>query len=323
MEHEHQASDINDVAVKSINGLIGQTNAVEQVKVALDASHQDGDKFPHSLLVGPAGCGKSQTATVIASEMASDFTEVLGQSVRTAADLNALLLSAKDKSIIHIDEAHLLPKSNQTALYLAIDKRVIVIGQRNGKAPQTIPLNDFTVLLSTTEEFLLLQPLRDRCKLVLRMEYYSQNEIAKLISMRAKMLCWAIHPAVIPAIAQRARQTPRIGLRLLQSCRRVCRSLGDTEITIEHLTKACELEKLDSLGLDVNQQQYLQILLDGDSKLNMISSRIGLPSKTISDVIEPFLIRSELVAKDEKSGRVLTAFGRGHAVDLRSKVSNS
>ncbi len=319
MEPEHQASDINDVAVKSINGLIGQTNAVEQVKVALDASHQDGDKFPHSLLVGPAGCGKSQTATVIASEMASDFTEVLGQSVRTAADLNALLLSAKDKSIIHIDEAHLLQKHCQTALFLCLDRRVIIIGQKNGKEPQTIPLNDFTVLLSTTDEYLLLQPLRDRCKLVLRMEYYSQDEIAKLISMRAKMLCWRIHPAVIPAIAQRARQTPRIGLRLLQSCRRVCRSLGDTEITIEHLNKACELEKLDSLGLDVNQQQYLQILLGGDSKLNVISSRIGLPSKTISDVVEPFLIRSELVAKDEKSGRVLTAFGRGHAMDLRQQ----
>ena len=83
-----------------------------------------------------------------------------------------------------------------------------------------------------------------------------------------------------------------------------------------HLTKACELEKLDSLGLDVNQQQYLKILLD-DSKLNVISSRIGLPSKTISDVVEPFLIRIGLVAKDEKSGRVLTAFGRGHAEDLR------
>ena len=165
MEPEIPASDINDVAVKSINGLIGQENSVEQVKVALDAAHQDGDKFPHSLLVGPAGCGKSQTATVIASEMASDFMEVLGQSVRTAADLNALLLSAKDRSIIHIDEAHLLPKHNQTALYLAIDKRVIIIGGK-GKNLQTIPLNDFTVLLSTTDEYLLLQPLRDRCKLV-------------------------------------------------------------------------------------------------------------------------------------------------------------
>lgn len=319
MESEFPASDINDVAVKSINGLIGQENTVEQIKIALDAAHQDGDKFPHSLLVGPAGCGKSQTATVIAAEMASDFTEVLGQSVRTAADLNALLLSAKDKSIIHIDEAHLLPKHNQTALYLAIDKRVIIIGGK-GKNLQSIPLNDFTVLLSTTDEYLLLQPLRDRCKLVLRMEYYSLDEIAKLISMRAKMLLWEVHPAVIPAIAQRARQTPRIGLRLLQSCRRVCRSLGDTEITMAHLSKACELEKLDSLGLDVNQQQYLKILLDGDSKLNVISSRIGLPSKTISDVVEPFLIRSELVAKDEKSGRVLTAFGRSHALDLRQRT---
>ena len=309
------AKDINDAPVSSINQLVGQSNSVEQVKVALDASHQDGDKFPHSLLVGPAGCGKSQFANVIAAEMASDFTEVLGQSVRTAADLNALLLSAKDKSIIHLDEAHLLPKHNQTALYLAIDKRVVVIGGK-GKNLQSIPLNDFTVLLSTTEEYLVLQPLRDRCKLLLRMEYYSQDDIAHLVSVRAGMLVWSTHPNVIPAIAQRARQTPRIALRLLQSCRRVCRSLGETAILMEHLDKVCELEKIDSLGLDVNQQKYLQILLEGDSKLNVISSRIGLPTKTISEVVEPFLIRAELIAKNEKSGRVLTSYGRGHAVDL-------
>ena len=93
--------------------------------------------------------------------------------------------------------------------------------------------------------------------------------------------------------------------------------LAKKRITIHHLNKACELEKLDSLGLDINQQHYLQVLLEGDSKLNVISSRIGLPSKTISDVIEPYLIRSGLVAKDEKSGRVLTSEGRIHAVDLR------
>ncbi|MDB2685920.1 AAA family ATPase [Mariniblastus sp.] len=315
------ASDINDVPVKSISGLVGQSNTVEQVKVALDAAQIDGDKFPHTLLCGPAGCGKSQFANVVANEMAQDFTEVLGQSVRSTGDLSALLLSATDRAIIHIDECHLLPKHNQTALYLAIDKRVIVIGGK-GKNLQSIPLNDFTVLLSTTEEYLVLQPLRDRCKLVLRMEYYSEDEIAHLVSMRANMLAWSVHPDVIPAIAQRARQTPRIGLRLLQSCRRVCRSLGDSEITLAHLNKACDLEKLDSRGLDINQQHYLRVLLEGDSKLNVISSRIGLPSKTISDVIEPYLIRSGLVAKDEKSGRVLTSEGRIHAVDLRRKAAS-
>src|SRR5262245_18124526 len=110
--------EINDVSPTSLAHLIGQRSVVEQVRVGLDAAHQDCKKFDHGLLVGPPGCGKTQTAKVIACEMATEYHEVLGQAIKGPADLNALLLVAKERDVVLIDEAHELPKEQQTALYL-------------------------------------------------------------------------------------------------------------------------------------------------------------------------------------------------------------
>ena len=145
MEH-NEATEINDVAPSSLSHLIGQRGVIDQVKVALDAAQMDGKKFDHALLVGPPGMGKSALAAVIAQEMATDFHEVLGQSIENGADLNLLLLGAKGRDVVHIDECHELGKEYQTALYLAVDKRKLII--QGGKTPMTLPLADFTLLLT-------------------------------------------------------------------------------------------------------------------------------------------------------------------------------
>jgi len=300
-----------DAQPQSISQLCGQTGVIDQVLVALDAAQMDGKKFDDSLLVGPPGCGKSQVASVIANEMAEDFHEVLGQSLSSLADLNALLLQAKDRSVVHIDECHELDKSIQTALYLALDKRKLLIGGK-GKTPQGIPIANFTLLLSTTDEYCLLQPLRDRMKLTLRFQFYSDAELAKLTYRRAVALGWDVCELALPQIAKRGRGTPRIALRLLESCRRVARSLGDDTITMEHLSKACSLEGIDDAGLGPTEQQYLSILGEGASRLNVIASRLGLPTRTVSQVTESFLIRSGFIEKDDQGRRQLTAFGRDH-----------
>src|SRR5271165_955226 len=221
-----QASDMNDMVPTSLNHIIGQRAVVEQVQVAIDAAHQDGKKFDHTLLVGGPGLGKTQLAAVIAQEMASEFHEILGQSIKNAGDLNAVLLAAKDKDLIHIDECHELKKEFQTALYRAIEGRKLFIQGRSSKA-QSIPLADFTLLLSTTDEYCLLQPLRDRMKLVLRFQFYSVDDLTTLVKQRGHALGWHVEEAVFPLIAARSRGTPRLSLRLLQSCRRVCRSEGE------------------------------------------------------------------------------------------------
>jgi Holliday junction DNA helicase RuvB len=307
-----QRNEINDVAPTSIRHLIGQQGVIDQVMVALDACQTDAAQFEHSLLVGPPGLGKSALANVVAEEMATTLHEVLGQAIKTPADLHALLLSAKARDIIHIDECHELGKPFQTALYLALDKRKIVLTGGKGNSPQSLPLENFTVLLSTTDEYHLMEPLRHRMRLMLRFEYYSAEELATVVYQRTRALGWDIHEEVLPLIAERSRGTPRLALRLLQSCRRVCRANSETTITFLHLSRACALEQLDALGLGLTEQKYLQIVADGASRLNVIASMLGLPSRTVSEVSEPFLIRAGLLIKDDQGRRQLTAKAREH-----------
>jgi Holliday junction DNA helicase RuvB len=315
-----QAHEITDAAPTSLAHLIGQKSVVDQVKVALDAAHEDEKKFDHALLVGSAGMGKTQCAKVIAAMMKSDFHEVLGQAITSPADLNAVLLAATDKAIIFIDEAHELDRGFQTALYLALDQRKVFLqGNRSGRAPQSIPLNDFTLLLATTDEFQLLAPLRDRMRLHLRFDFYGVDDLVELVRQRSQGLNWNLDEKVLAPIAQRSKGNPRLALRLLQSCRRVSRAEGARKITMAHLKKACALEEIDELGLGPVEQQYLRILLEGASRLNVLSSRLGLPTRTVAEVSEPFLIRVGLVMKDDQGKRNLTAEGRNHLSKSRAK----
>jgi holliday junction DNA helicase RuvB len=174
------------------------------------------------------------------------------------------------------------------------------------------------VLLSTTDEYALLQPLRDRMKLLLRFEFYTPEELTEILRHRSRALGWKLDEQVFPLIARRSRGTPRLALRLLQACRRVCRSEGEKAITLAHLERACELEQIDQLGLGPTEQQYLRILAEGDSRLNVIASRIGLPARTVSQVTEPFLLRAGLVTKDDQGRRQLTAAGREQLLQGRA-----
>src|SRR4051812_7252838 len=272
----------------SLSHLIGQRQVIRQVEVALDAAQMDARRFDHAMLVGPPGLGKRAIAQVIACEMAGGFYETLGQSLKSPSDMNALLLGAKDRDVVFIDEAHELRKEFQTALYLALDKRAIFVRGNRG-TPQGIPIADFTLLLATTDEYCLLQPLRDRMKLLLRYEFYSVEELVGVLQHRARSWQWNADGAVLLVIAERSRGTPRLALRLLQSCHRVCRSIGETEITTEHLSKACELEQIDRMGLGPTEQSYLRVLAEGPTRLNVIASLLGLPPRTVSQVTEAFL----------------------------------
>lgn len=321
---EHRPVDVNDVAPSSVSHIIGQPKVVEQVKVALDAAFADNRPMDSALLVGPPGVGKTATAHVIACEMASQLHEVLGQTIRSAADLNALLLAASDRDVIHIDEAHEIDKPFQTALYLALDqKRVLMDNGRKGGTPSGIPIADFTLLLSTTDEYHLLQPLRDRMRLTLRFEFYADADLVALLRHKCRALGWEVEEQTLPLIAQRARGTPRLALRLLQASRRVARAEGESTVGLDHLEAACRLEQLDVLGLGPTEQAYLRVLAEGPTRLNVLASCLGLPSRTISHVTEAFLMRAGLIVKDDQSRRCLTAKGHEHLTSTMMEESTN
>jgi len=312
--NEQRPTDINEARPSSVTHLIGQPGVKESIIVALDSAQQDNRKFDHALLVGFAGGGKTTSAQIIAAEMGTDFIEVLGQSLKGVADLNALLLQATDRAVVFIDEAHELDKSLQTALYLALDqRRVLLQGSRKGSLPVAIPLNDFTLLLASTDEYQLLQPLRDRMRLTLRFQFYDATDLEKIARMRAASLGWEVEPNVFQMASVRSRGTPRLVLRLLQAARRVARAGASDVVTVAHLERACSLEGIDHLGLGPTEQQYVKVLLEGPTRLNMLASRLGLPTRTVAEVTEPFLIRSGLIVKDDQGKRQLSAEGREHA----------
>jgi Holliday junction DNA helicase RuvB len=155
-------------------------------------------------------------------------------------------------------------------------------------------------------------------RLILRFEFYSVDDLATLVRHHAQALRWSVDEAVFSLIAVRARGTPRLALRLLQSCRRVCRADSRTTITQPDLDRSCQLEQIDGLGLGPTEQKYLQILAGGVSRLNVLASMLGLPARTVSQVTEQFLIRAGLIIKDDQGKRQMTAKGREHLANVRS-----
>ena len=312
--------DLSAAEPDSIYQMIGQTTVRNQVITAVDACQQDDRLFESpTLMVGPGGCGKSQTAKCIASMIcASHFQTVLAQSLRTPQDLAACLLEQPVGGVLFLDEAAGLSDAVQLALYLAIDSRKVFV-KRSGRSPLALDIAPHVLLLATTHEFTLNDSMRQRCRMVLRFTHYTTNELELIAKQRATALGWNVDEEVFQAAGVRGRGTPRLVLRLLNASQRTARSEGSNTITLDHFRKTCVLEAVDAKGLDVNEQQYLKILLESAAPLrvNVIASKMGLPRKTVADVIEgDFLLRSGLIEKDEVSRRVLTEEGRHHATLL-------
>ena len=298
----------------TLNHIVGQKLVVEQAQIALDASFAENEPFPHALLVGPPGVGKSLLAKILAREMASGFQEILGQSLLSPSDLHAVLLAATDKGIVFVDECEEMGPWLQTTLYKAVEERKIFLESSvPRRVPQSVPLANFTLILASNHEHELVQPLRDRMKLVLRFDYYSTAELTEVLRQRARSLHWNIADEALLLIASRGRGTPRIAIRLMESCRRVARSEGETNILPTHVQRACGLEGIDHVGLDRQEIHLLRILNDAARpvRLNVLSSKLGLDSRTIANVFERYLLRQGLIQRTAE-GRVITPAGMEH-----------
>jgi Holliday junction DNA helicase RuvB len=265
------------------------------------------------LLTGPPGLGKTVLAHLSAKEMAVPIHERIGQNLLMPASLNGLLALANDKDIVFIDEIHEMGELCQTLLYKAMEEQKLFV---DGPADTSfaLPTSDFCLIAATTDEYALLPPLRDRFKLVLPFSYYDVESLGIITKQHAQMTGLAISTEVATEIAKRSRGTPRLAIRLLESCHRYARSKGEDQIVMTHFLETAKLDGIDDLGLGPDEQRYLQLLADNQGqpvRLFSIEAAIGVHRRTIQSVIEPFLLRSGLIERCQ-NGRQITVSGLRH-----------
>ena len=314
MKMEEQIyNEVNDCRPQVIEHFIGQKSVVLRSRIALESAWNQGTKLPHMLMQGGPGLGKTELSHILAREMGCELHEQLAQNIKDPKDLHAFLLTPKDREVVLLDEIHELPPISQTTLYRAMENQQIFLDCKRGKKSRPLKIANFTVLGATTDPQKLLQPLRDRFKLVLDYQFYSEKEIEAMLRTRVQQLRWVVEDSVFSPIAQRGKGVPRTALRLLESVKMLASSLNEEVVRADHFQRTCQIESIDPKGLTGNEVKYLKILYenDGSTRLNIIASRLGLHPKHVSMIIEQFLIRDGLVTKNN-SIRVLTQDGLNH-----------
>ena len=265
------------------------------------------------LFVGGPGLGKTALAHLAAREMGVRLHERLAQVVGDMGALNGFLLGAKNKEIVFLDEIHELPANAQTVLYRAMEGRQIYLNRRDNKTFK-MKLEDITIIGATTDEFRLLAPLRDRFKVILTFVEYATESLATITIQRARRMNIELDEHIGNEIAKRSKGTPRLAIRLLESCHRFSRSKGDDRITLEHFKATVLLDGLDSLGLGPDEQRYLRFLAGRNGepvRLFTIESALGIHRRTIQAVIEPFIVKMGFVERHSQ-GRMITEAGLRH-----------
>jgi Holliday junction DNA helicase RuvB len=298
---------------QTIDHFVGAQQIKDRVRVALEATWNVGNGcvFPHTLSLGAGGLGKTEISRIIAKEMGVELVEVLGQSIRTTAELNAALLQAEGGCLL-VDEAASLNADIQIALLKVLQENMIFLGGNGGRV-QAMTLKPFCLIAATTDEWALTQPLVDRFRLILRFEHYGVDDMTTLIARRARSVGVVLDEGVAEMIGQRSKGTPRLGIRLLESCVRTMQAEATGTVSAATFNRTCELEELDMLGLDAVEQKYLALVREshGALRLNVIASSLGLPRATVERSIEPTLIRLGLIDKLD-AGRALTEQGWQH-----------
>ncbi len=307
--------EINEQSAPTvIEHFVGQENVKALVRTALEASWQDGSIFPNSLALGDAGLGKTAISHLIAKETASNCHEILAGSFKNVSDLHGVLLNCKEKDLLFFDELHSMKKDLMLVLYRAMDSKKVFIKTPNKKKPYTINLPDLCIIGATTDYHNIPKPMLDRFKLVLFFEHYSNSEIKTILQNRCKKISWKCSEETFNKISCMSRGVPRIGLRILENSYRVARSESSDLILEKHLQRNCQMEGLDSLGLNREEQNLLKILYRQNNKplrLGTLAMSMGTLSRNLSQTIEPYLFRAGLITKDDK-GRMLTPAGYQH-----------
>lgn len=296
---------------------VGQERLKTNLKLAIDAARKRSEPLDHILLYGPPGLGKTTMASVIAKEMGANIHVTSGPAIERAADLASILTSLADGDILFIDEIHRLSRTVEEMLYAAMEdfKLDIMIGKGPGARSVRLDLPRFTVIGATTRTGALAAPLRDRFGHIYRLDFYSADEISKIITRAASILKTNIDSEAASLLSTRARLTPRIANRLLKRVRDYADVNGDGIIDTVTTTKALELLEIDELGLDAGDRNLLSMMIEmyGSNPVGLttLSALTGDETSTIEDFYEPYLLQIGLLERTPR-GRKATVRAFSH-----------
>ena len=296
---------------RSFSEYVGQKKILNQLEIAVQAARERGEAMDHLLTYGPPGLGKTTLAHVVAYELGVNIKTTAGPLIEKTGDLVALLTNLDDRDVLFIDEIHRLHPAIEEVLYPAMEdfKLDIIIGQGPSAKSVKIPISNFTLIGATTRAGLLTSPLRSRFGIVHRLDFYTEDDLIKVLTRSSRILGVPIGDSASAAIAKRSRGTPRIANRLLRRVRDYAQVRADGDITEQVAKDALTLLEVDEMGFDEMDRSILRTLMDkfsgGPVGLSTVAAVVGEEPDTIEDIYEPYLIQIGFLDRTPR-GRVAT-----------------